>query len=41
MLMILCRSIRTVKKNTEALVVTNEEIGVEVNPDKTKYMVVY
>jgi hypothetical protein len=29
------------KKNTKALVVTNEEIDVEVNADKTKYMVVY
>ena len=37
----LCRSIHSIKKNTEDLVVTNEEIGVEVNLDKTKYMVVY
>jgi len=41
MLMILCRSIHSLKKNTEDSVVTNEEIGVEVNLDKTKYMVVY
>ena len=33
------RSIRTVKKNTEALVVASEESGLEVNADKTKYMV--
>ena len=33
------RSIGTVKKNTEALVVASKEIGLEVNADKTKYMV--
>jgi hypothetical protein len=27
------------KKNTEALVVANKETGLEVNADKTKYMV--
>jgi hypothetical protein len=41
MLLILCRSIHTVKKNIDALVVTNEEIDLEVNADKTEYMVVY
>ena len=41
MVMILCRSIHSIKKNTETLVVTNEEIGVEVNLDKAKYIVVY
>jgi hypothetical protein len=35
-LLILCRSIHTIKEKTEALVATNEEIGVEVNGDKTK-----
>jgi hypothetical protein len=32
-------SIREVKENTEALVVAAKEIGLEVNADKTKYMV--
>ena len=32
-------SIHTVKENAEALVVATKEIGLEVNTDKTKYMV--
>jgi hypothetical protein len=32
-------SVHTVKENTEALVVATKEIGLEVNFDKTKYMV--
>ena len=36
---ILGGSIHTVKKNAEALVVATKEIGLEVNADKTKYMV--
>jgi hypothetical protein len=32
------RSIQTIKKNTEALVVAGKEIELEVNADKTKYM---
>ena len=32
-------SIHTIKENAEALVVATEEIGLEVNADKTKYMV--
>ena len=32
-------SIHTVKENAEALVVATKEIGLEVNADKTKYMV--
>ena len=32
-------SIHTVKENAEALVVATREIGLEVNADKTKYMV--
>ena len=36
---ILGGSIRTVKRNREALVVASKEIGLEVNADKTKYMV--
>jgi hypothetical protein len=33
-------SIHTIRKNTEALVVTSKEIGLEVNAEKTKYMVI-
>jgi hypothetical protein len=36
---ILGRSIYTIKKKTEALLVARTEIGLEVNTDKTKYMV--
>ena len=36
---ILGGSIRTVNENAEALVVATKEIGIEVNADKTKYMV--
>ena len=36
---ILGRSIHTVKENAEALEVATKEIGLEVNADKTKYMV--
>jgi hypothetical protein len=36
---ILGGSIQTVKENAEALVVAVKEIGLEVNADKTKYMV--
>jgi hypothetical protein len=32
-------SVCTVKENAEALVVATKEIGLEVNADKTKYMV--
>jgi hypothetical protein len=32
-------SIHTIKKNTEALVVASKDIGLEVNGEKTKYMV--
>jgi hypothetical protein len=32
-------SIHAIKKNTEALVVASKEIGLEVNAQKTKYMV--
>ena len=31
-------SIHTVRKNTEAAVITRKEIGLEVNAEKTKYM---
>jgi hypothetical protein len=37
---IMGRSIHTVKKNKEALVVTTKETGLEVNAEKTKNMVV-
>ena len=36
---ILGGSIHTIKENAEALVVAIKEIGLEVNADKTKYMV--
>jgi len=36
---ILGGSVRTVKENAEALIVASKEIGLEVNADKTKYMV--
>jgi len=32
-------SVHTVRENAEALVVVCKEIGLEVNADKTKYMV--
>jgi hypothetical protein len=31
-------NIDTIKKNTEALLHANKEVGLEVNPEKTKYM---
>jgi len=37
---ILGGSVHTVKENAETLVVGNKEIGLEVNLEKTKYMVV-
>jgi len=33
------RSIRSIEENTESLVVASKEIGLGVNADKTKYMV--
>jgi len=36
---ILGGSIHTLKANSEAFVVASKETGLEVNPDKTKYMV--
>ena len=36
---ILGGSVRKVKENAEALVVATKEIGLEVNADKTKYMI--
>jgi hypothetical protein len=36
---ILGGSVRTVKKNTEALVVTSKKIVLEANAEKTKYMI--
>jgi hypothetical protein len=36
---ILGGSIHTVRTNTEALVIANKEIRLEVNADETKYMV--
>ena len=37
---ILGGSIYTRRKNTEALVIASKEIGVEVNAEKTKYVVI-
>jgi hypothetical protein len=34
-------SIHTISKNTEALLIASKEIDLEVNAEKTKYMVVY
>ena len=31
---------QTIKENADALVVANKETGLEVNADKTKYMVI-
>jgi hypothetical protein len=36
---ILGRSIHSIKKNAEDLVIASKEIGLEVNAEKTKYMV--
>ena len=36
---ILGGSVQTTQKNTETLLVTSKEIGLEVNTDKTKYVV--
>jgi len=38
---ILGGSIHSVKGNAEALLVGSKETGIEVNADKTKYMVIY
>ena len=36
---ILGRNVHTIKKNAEVLVVASRETGLEVNTDKSKYMV--
>jgi len=36
---ILGRSVHTIKKNTEALVTASKQIGLEVNADTIKYLV--
>jgi hypothetical protein len=32
-------SVHTIEKTTEAMIVASKEIGLAVNPDKTRYMV--
>jgi hypothetical protein len=39
MLIYLGGDVLTLKKNTEAIIVASKEIGLEVNANKTKYMV--
>jgi len=39
--LVLGRSVHTVKENAEALVVATKETGLEVNADKTKYIIMY
>jgi hypothetical protein len=34
-------SVHAIQRNSEALVVTSKETGLEVNAEKTKYMVMY
>jgi nitrous oxide reductase len=33
-------NIDTIQRNTKALLAANKEVGLEVNPEKTKYMLV-
>jgi hypothetical protein len=35
---LLCNNIETMKKNTETLIDASKEVGLEVNTEKTKYM---
>jgi ribosomal protein S2 len=37
---IVAEKVDTVKKNTEALLDATKEVGLEVNPEKTKYMLI-
>jgi len=37
---ILGRSVHCIKKNTDALLVAIKDVGLAVNADKTKYMVI-
>ena len=34
-------SVHNIKENAEALIVASKEIGLEINADKTKYMVMF
>ena len=37
---VLGRSVHTIKENTEALIMASKQIGLELNMDKSKYMVI-
>jgi hypothetical protein len=38
---LLCNDIDTTKKNTETLIEASKEVGLQVNTEKTKYMLLY
>jgi hypothetical protein len=38
---LLCDNIDTIKKNIETLIDASKEVGLEVNAEKTKYMLLY
>jgi len=40
LMMMLGRRVHTIKKNKEALVVASKETGLDINVEKTKYMVI-
>jgi hypothetical protein len=38
---LLCDNIDTIKKNTETLIDANKEVSLEVNTEKTKYVLLF